>query len=234
MVLTIIIPVYNEIKTINAILEKIISIKKIKKQIILVDDFSTDGTREIIKKSYENKINKVIYHKKNLGKGAAIISAKKYINGDIVIIQDADLEYNPKDYLKIIKPIIKKNVQVVYGSRVLGKRRYGSKNFTSKFRIFSNHVLTIFSNFLYNQKLTDAHTCYKAFESVLFKKINLKERDFAFCPEVTAKVSKKNIKIFEVPISYKGRSYEQGKKISFYDGLRAILVLLKYKFTNDR
>ena len=108
MVLTIIIPVYNEIKTINAILDKILSIKKIKKQIILVDDFSTDGTREIIKKSYENKINKVIYHKKNLGKGAAIISAKKYINGDIVIIQDADLEYNPIDYFKIIKPIIKK------------------------------------------------------------------------------------------------------------------------------
>ena len=233
MVLTIIIPVYNEIKTINAILDKILSIKNIKKQIILVDDFSTDGTREIIKKSYEKKINKVVYHKNNLGKGAAIISAKKHVNGDIVIIQDADLEYNPKDYLKIIKPIINKKVQVVYGSRVLGKNRYSSKNFTSKFRIFSNHVLTVFSNFLYNQKLTDAHTCYKEFNSDLFKKINLKEKDFAFCPEVTAKISKKKIKIFEVPISYKGRSYKEGKKISFFDGLRAILVLLKYKFNND-
>ena len=215
MVLTIIIPVYNEIKTINAILDKILSIKNIKKQIILVDDFSTDGTREIIKKSYEKKINKVVYHKNNPGKGAAIISAKKHVNGDIVIIQDADLEYNPKDYLKIIKPIINKKVQVVYGSRVLGKNRYSSKNFTSKFRIFSNHVLTVFSNFLYNQKLTDAHTCYKAFNSDLFKKINLKEKDFAFCPEVTAKIQKKKLKFLKFLLVIKGEVIRKVRKFLF-------------------
>jgi len=232
MILTIIIPVFNEKNTIRKIIKKIKSVKGIKKQIILVDDGSNDGTKEIIKNELISKIDKVVFHQKNLGKGAAIISAKKFIKGEIVIIQDADLEYNPKDYTKILKKIGKEEKIVVYGSRVLGKKRYSNHYFTSKLRVFFNHLLTIISNILYNQKLTDAHTCYKAFRSNFFKKIILKEKDFAFCPEITAKVSKIGIKIFEVPIEYFGRNYDEGKKISFIDGFKAIYVLIKYKFFN--
>ena len=146
-----------------------------------------------------------------------------------MIIQDADMEYDPKDYFKLIKPIKDKKFQVVYGSRVLGKKRYNSKKFISKFRIFANHMLTIFSNIINNQSLTDAHTCYKVFESKLFKKIDLESKDFAFCPEVTTKISKLNEKIFEAPISYRGRTAEEGKKIKFYDAFRAFMIILKYK-----
>mgnify|MGYP002034287381 FL=1 len=172
---------------------------------------------------------KIISHKKNLGKGAAIKSGKKKVTGDIVIIQDADLEYDPKDYKKLIKPFIEKNAVVVYGSRVLGKKRYELKSFTSISRAFFNHALTILSNLINNQKLTDAHTCYKVFSSELFKKIKLEENGFAFCPEITTKISNLNLDIFEVPISYKGREYNEGKKISYLDGIKAIYALFKYK-----
>ena len=229
MTLTVIIPVFNEKKTIKKIIKKVKSLNKLKKQIIIVDDFSNDGTKEILKNISKTKNDKVIFHKENKGKGAAIISAKKFIKGNIVIIQDADMEYDPKDYFKLIKPIKDKKFQVVYGSRVLGKKRYNSKNFISKFRIFANHMLTIFSNIINNQSLTDAHTCYKVFESKLFKKIDLESKDFAFCPEVTTKLSNKNIKILEVPIKYKGRSSQEGKKIQFKDGILAIYSIIKFK-----
>ena len=227
-ILTVIIPVYNETNTIVKIIDQILKIK-IKKQIIVVDDCSTDGSKEKIIKN-KRKIHKIVFHKKNLGKGAAIRTAQKYIKGKLVIIQDADLEYNPKDYKKLIKPIIKKKSLAVYGSRVLGKKRYMTNDFTSLMRVFFNHILTIISNFLNRQKLTDAHTCYKVFDSKLFKKIKLKENGFAFCPEVTTKISKLKIDITEIPISYKGRTYKQGKKISYYDGVMAIFALIKYKF----
>ena len=230
MILTIIIPVFNEKNTIKQIMKKISLQENIEKQIILVDDGSNDGTTEIIKNDLVSQIDRAIFHEKNLGKGAAIISAKKFVKGDVVIIQDADLEYDPRDYIKILKVISKENEIAVYGSRVLGKKRYSSKSFISKTRIFFNHILTIFTNFLYKQKLSDAHTCYKSFKSNYFEKIDLKEKDFAFCPEITAKISKMGIKISEVPIDYNGRSYNEGKKISIYDGFRAIYVLLKYKF----
>ena len=230
MILTIIIPVFNEKNTIKQIIKKINLLENIEKQIILVDDGSNDGTTGIIKNELFSQLDKVIFHQKNLGKGAAIISAKKFVKGDVVIIQDADLEYDPRDYIKILKVISKENEIAVYGSRVLGKKRYSSKSFISKTRIFFNHILTIFTNFLYKQKLSDAHTCYKSFKSNYFEKIDLKEKDFAFCPEITAKISKMGIKISEVPIDYNGRSYIEGKKISIYDGFRAIYVLLKYKF----
>ena len=230
MILTIIIPVFNEKNTIKEIIRKINLQKNIEKQIILVDDGSDDGTTEIIKNELLSKLDRVVFHQRNLGKGAAIISAKKFIKGYVIIIQDADLEYDPKDYDRILKAMSKENEIAVYGSRVLGKKRYLSKSFISKTRIFLNHVLTIFTNFLYKQKLSDAHTCYKSFKSSLFEKIDLKEKDFAFCPEITAKISKMGIKISEVPIDYNGRSYNEGKKISIYDGFRAIYVLLKYKF----
>ena len=209
--LTIIIPVYNEKKTILKIIDKIKNLKKLSKQIIVVDDYSIDGTREILLKN-KNKIDLLLLHKKNQGKGAAIQTAQKHVKGKYVIIQDADLEYNPRDYFKLIKPIKEKKFMVVYGSRVLNKKRYGAKGFTSKARILGNHILTIFSNILNNQNLTDAHTCYKVFSSKVFNKIILKENGFEFCPEITTKVAKLNLKIEELPISYIGRTYNDGKK----------------------
>ena len=227
--ITVIIPCYNEVKTINTIIDKVYK-QKLKKQIIVVDDFSTDGTREILKKKLKKKIDKIIFHSRNYGKGAAINSAKKFIKGNIIIIQDADLEYSPKDYNKLVKPIKEKEYKVVYGSRVLGKNRYFENEFSSIFRVFANHILTIISNILNNQNLTDAHTCYKVFDAKIFKKIKLEEKGFSFCPEVTTKVSLLNEKIKEVPISYKGRDYSEGKKINFKDGFIALKTLLKYRF----
>ena len=226
--LTVIIPVYNESKTITKILNKVIKIK-ISKQIILVDDCSTDNSKKKIL-NLKSKINKIIFHKKNLGKGAAIKSAQKFVKGSYVIIQDADLEYDPKDYFKIINVLKKKQFKVVYGSRVIGKKRYFLTNFTSIIRVFFNHLLTILSNILNNQNLTDAHTCYKAFDTKIFKKIKLEENGFAFCPEITTKIGNLNIDICEVPINYSGRDYKEGKKITYLDGLDAIYYLIKYKF----
>tara|TARA_B100000131_G_scaffold266390_1_gene264301 strand:+ start:155 stop:841 length:687 start_codon:yes stop_codon:yes gene_type:complete len=227
--ITVIIPCYNEIKTISIIIDKVYK-QKLKKQIIVVDDYSTDGTRKILKKKLRKKIDKIILHNKNYGKGAAINSAKKFIKGNIIIIQDADLEYSPKDFNKLIKPIMDKKYNVVYGSRVLGKNRYFENEFSSIFRVFANHILTIISNILNNQNLTDAHTCYKVFDAKIFKKIKLEEKGFSFCPEVTTKISLLNEKIKEVPISYKGRGYSEGKKINFKDGFIALKTLLKYRF----
>ena len=226
--LSIIIPVYNEKNTIEELLNKIYLLKDIKKEIIVVDDASNDGSINILKKN-KNKITKLIYHKKNLGKGAAIRSAQKFVKGNVVIIQDADLEYDPKDYYKLLR-FVNKGYKVVYGSRVLGKNRYLLKNFSSITRIFFNHILTIISNLLNNQRLTDAHTCYKMFTSDIFLKIILKENDFSFCPEITTKIGLKKIKIKEVPINYSGRNYDDGKKIRLIDGIKAITTLIKYRF----
>lgn len=228
MKLSVIIPCYNEKKTILKVVKKLIDLK-IDLQIIIVDDFSTDGSSVIIKRYIEKKVDKVIYHKKNLGKGAAIRSAQKFVKGNVVIIQDADLEYDPKDYYKLLR-FVNKGYKVVYGSRVLGKNRYLLKNFSSITRIFFNHILTIISNLLNNQRLTDAHTCYKMFTSDIFLKIILKENDFSFCPEITTKIGLKKIKIKEVPINYIGRNYDHGKKIRLIDGIKAIKALIKYRF----
>ena len=231
MKISIIIPVYNEKKTIIKLLTKVKRLKNINKQIIVIDDGSTDGSSELIKSRFNEKNVKLIFHKYNRGKGAAIKSAIKYIYGDIVLIQDADLEYDPNDYYKLLEPFKKTNVKVVYGSRVLKKKRYSiKKNFPTNFRVFANHVLTIFSNVINRQNLTDAHTCYKLFNSELFKKLQLSENDFAFCPEVTTKISNLNLSIFEVPISYNGRGYDEGKKIGINDAFRVFSVILKYKF----
>ena len=225
---TIIIPVFNEKKYIEKIIKKIKRYVKFKKQIIVVDDFSSDGTIKKIKKI--KKIDKIIFHKKNKGKGAAIKSAIPYIKGDIVAIQDGDLEYSPKDLYKLLKIMVSKNFRVIYGSRVLNKKRYNSSFFISSFRIFGNHVLTIISNFFNNQKLTDAHTCYKIFKKDVFIKLNLQENDFAFCPEVTTKISLLNETIKEFPISYRGRTIKEGKKINFFDAIRALITILKYRY----
>lgn len=228
-IITVIIPCYNEIYTIEKII-KIINKQKINKQLILVDDCSTDGTKELIKKKLNKKVDKIIFHKKNNGKGACIKSAIKYSSGKIILIQDADLEYFPSDYAKLIKPILKNKTNVVYGSRVLYKKRYINSNFSSIFRVFANHILTMFSNFINDQKLTDAHTCYKVIKRDTFKKIKLEEKGFNFCPEITTKISLLNEKIVEVPIKYKGRSYKEGKKINFIDGVTAIKTLFYYRY----
>jgi glycosyltransferase involved in cell wall biosynthesis len=227
--LTIIVPAYNEINTIQNLIDKICQIN-IDKQIILVDDCSTDGTDEVIFKN-KDKINKIIVHKENKGKGAAIRSAQNYIDGEYVIIQDADLEYDPNDIMNLLNEIENKKCQVVYGSRVLrNPENKKSQNFSHNIRIIGNIFLTKLSNFLNNQNLTDAHTCYKLFKSELFKSISLQENGFSFCPEITTKISLLNIDILEIPINYHGRSYQQGKKIVANDGLKAIWTLIKYRY----
>ena len=233
--LTIIVPVFNEKNFVKILIRKLIGLKEIKKQIIIIDDGSYDGTTEIIKNKFVKSkfIDKVIFHKKNTGKGSAIKSAQKYIKGDYVAIQDADLEYNPRDLVKLYKFIKYNKLNVVYGSRVLNKNKFqNTKNFTHLVRIWGNIFLTKFSNFINNQNLTDAHTCYKVFKKKIFKKIDLKERGFAFCPEVTTKLSKLNYKIHEISISYNGRTYKDGKKITSYDGLIALYSLIKYRLVN--
>ena len=230
MKLTVIIPAYNEINTIDILLKKVLK-TKIEKQIILIDDCSTDGTREKILSNYKEKVDKIILHETNLGKGAAIISAQRYVAGNYVIIQDADLEYDPDQYQFLVEEALKNNSQVVYGSRVLKKDKFFNiQNFSHKIRIWGNIFLTFVSNKINKQNLTDAHTCYKMFESNLFKSITLKQNDFAFCPEITTKVSLLGISIKEVPINYSGRTYIEGKKIKATDGIKAILALIKYRY----
>ncbi|MDB9714929.1 glycosyltransferase family 2 protein [Candidatus Pelagibacter ubique] len=228
--LSVVIPCYNENSTISKIIKKVID-TNLNLELILVDDFSTDGSRKKIKQAQHKVIKKKIFHNKNKGKGACIKSALRYVSGELVIIQDADLEYNPKDYKKLLTPFLEDKVEVVYGSRVLNKKRYSlKKKLSVNFRTFSNHALTILSNILNNQSLTDAHTCYKIFKTKLLKKIKPKENDFAFCPEVTTKISNLNLNIKEVPIHYKSRGYDEGKKIGIYDAFRVLIVIFKYKF----
>ncbi len=230
MKLTVIIPVYNEINSIEILLNKVLEVP-INKQIIVVDDCSTDGTRNKIINDYKNRIDKLILHETNQGKGAAIRSAQKYVNGEYVIIQDADLEYDPNQYPLFIDEVVKKNYQVLYGSRVLKKDKlYNVQNFSHKVRIWGNSILTFVSNVINKQNLTDAHTCYKMFEANIFKSISLKENGFAFCPEINTKISNMEIDIFEIPINYQGRTYKEGKKIKAVDGLIAIIAIIKYKY----
>lgn len=228
---SIIIPVYNEEKLIKKLLKKVNSVKNIKKEIIVVNDGSSDNTYQVLKKECKNLFSKVIHNRTNRGKGYACRLGIKAAKGQIILIQDGDLEYNPQNYSRLIKPILQKNYKVVYGSRVLkGAKRTRPKTFSFLIRIFANHFLTFLSNILNSQKLTDAHTCYKVFSREIIKKINLEEDGFNFCPEVTTKISKLNLKIMEVPIDYYGRTIDEGKKIEFFDGFRAIYCLIKYRF----
>ena len=226
---TVIIPVFNEINSIEQLLIKVLN-NKIYNQIIVVDDYSSDGTRELFINKFIDKVDKIIFHQKNLGKGAAIKSAQKYITGKYTIIQDADLEYDPSDYFSLISEAEKNEFQAVYGSRVLNKNMHTNiKNFSHQIRIWGNIFLTFLSNKINNQKLTDAHTCYKAFRTDIFKKIKLERDGFDFCPEITSKISNIGIKIYEVPISYHARTYEDGKKIKLKDAFLALYTLIKNK-----
>jgi len=224
--LSIIIPVYNEHKFIRKVLSivKSVNIGKVKKEIILVDDGSTDGTREILKKL---KGYKIFYHKKNQGKGAAIRTGLAHATGDIILIQDADLEYDPHDYPKLLAPILAGKAKVVYGSRFMKKHK--PKYW---FNYVGNIALTTATNALYGSKITDMETCYKVFKREVLQHIRLKARRFDFEPEITAKILKKGYKIYEVPIWYKCRDYTEGKKIKWTDGVKAALYLLKYRFKN--
>ena len=229
MKISIVIPVFNESKTIYKILKKISSIQKIKKEVIIINDGSTDNTKDIIEKKCLGLFNKLISYKQNKGKGYACRKGLKSATGKIIIIQDADLEYDPTDYKKLIDPILQKKTKVVYGSRVLkGGVRLRPKSLDVVVRLAANYFLTFLSNLLNRHQLTDAHTCYKVFDSSLIEKIKLQEDGFNFCPEITAQFSKINEDIQEVPINYFGRTHDQGKKIYFSDGIKAIYAIFKY------
>ena len=228
MKLSIIIPCYNEVLTIRKIIDAVKKSPIQEKEIIVVDDASTDGTREVLKTEIDKEASKIIYHEKNQGKGAAIRSGIKAATGDIVIIQDADLEYDPNEYPILIDPIIQGKADVVYGSRFLGTGSHRVLYFWHK---VGNNFLTLLSNMSTNLNLTDMETCYKVFKREVIQSIEIKENRFGFEPEITAKISKiKELRIYEVGISYYGRKYEEGKKIGWRDGFRAIYVIIKYNY----
>ena len=227
MKLSIVIPCYNELKTLEAIINAVKKLHYDNKEIILIDDFSSDGTRELIKKNIEAKVDKVIYHNKNIGKGAAVRSGIKISTGDIVVIQDADLEYDPEEILKVIEPILKGKADVVYGSRFVGATPHRVLYF---WHLVANKLLTALSNMLTDITLTDMETCYKAFKREIIQSITIQENRFGFEPEITAKVARMNCRIYEVGISYYGRTYEEGKKIGWKDGISALRCIIKYNF----
>lgn len=227
--ISIIIPVYNEINTLEKIIEKVENADfcNLEKEIILIDDGSTDGTLDILKK-LEDKYN-VIYHEKNQGKGAAVYTGFQNATGDITVIQDADLEYDPCDYKDLIKLIINGKADVVYGSRLSGAKPSRSFMFT---HLLGNKLLTLATNILYGSTLTDMETCYKAFKTDIIKDIEVKSKRFDFEPEITAKVLKRGARLYELPISYYGRDYSEGKKITYKDGIHALWALLKYRISD--
>ncbi len=227
MKVSIVIPCFNEKNTISEILEKVLAVNlEVEKEIILIDDCSTDGTREYLR-SLEGKDEfiKVVYHERNQGKGAALRSGFKAATGDVIIIQDADLEYNPEDYHKLLQPIIDDKADVVYGSRFIGGESHRVLYF---WHSLGNRFLTFLSNIFTDLNLSDMEVCYKVFRRKLLDRIELEENRFGFEPEFTAKISRLSCRIYEVGISYSGRTYEEGKKINWKDGVRAVYVILKY------
>lgn len=223
--LSVVIPVYNERDTIREIIKRVSEVE-INKEIIVVDDFSTDGTREILDSlSKDYPEIKILYHQNNQGKGAALRTGFSHAQGDIVVVQDADLEYNPQEFPKLLKPILDGRADVVYGSRFLGSEEHRVLYF---WHYVGNKFLTLISNMFTNLNLTDMETCYKMFRREVLKKIKIEENRFGFEPEITAKVAKLGCKVYEVGISYSGRDYSQGKKITWKDGIRALWCILKY------
>ncbi len=221
--LSIIIPVFNESGTVHEILEAV-KATPYRKEIIIVDDFSTDGTREILECLADPEV-KVYFHNKNQGKGAALRTGFSKASGDIILIQDADLEYDPAEYHILLKPILDGKADVVYGSRFAG---HGAHRVLYFWHYAGNRFLTLLSNIFTNINLSDMETCYKVFRREALEGITIEQNRFGFEPEITAKMAKKRLRIYEVPISYYGRTYEEGKKIGWKDGLRAIWCILKY------
>ena len=219
-----IIPVFNEAKTLEMLLDRIAAVAlPVAREIIIVDDASTDGTKPLIENLKKDRHLHTCFHRKNQGKGAAIRTGLAKATGDIILIQDGDLEYNPSDYTKLIQPIVHKQTRVVYGSRILGK---GGISYLRYY--LGGRFLSLLANMIYGIHITDEPTCYKVFDANLLKSIDLEAKGFEFCPEVTAKVSRLGEPIVEVPISYTPRSIEEGKKISVVDGIIAIWTLLRY------
>jgi glycosyltransferase involved in cell wall biosynthesis len=225
MKLSIIVPCYNEVNTISDIVKAVINSPYANKEIIIVDDFSTDGTREKLRAEITPLVDKIIFHDKNCGKGAAIRTGLKEFTGDIVIIQDADLEYDPDEYPKVIGPILQNRADVVFGSRFQGGQPHRVLYFWHR---VGNGILTLLSNMFTNLNLTDMETCYKAFKREIALAITIEENRFGFEPEITAKVAKMKCRVYEVGISYYGRTYQEGKKIGWKDGFRALYCILKY------
>lgn len=221
--LSIVIPCYNEKDSILEILEKVKNAPIEEKEIIVVDDKSTDGTTEMLKEKVEPIVDKVIYHEENTGKGGALRTGFQAATGDVVIIQDADMEYDPNEYPVVVNPIFNGEAQVVYGSRFMNQKAKGYI-----MNRLANKGLTFLSNLRTHQKLTDMETCYKAFKREVIQSIEIEEQRFGFEPEITAKISKMGIDIQEVPISYYPRSNEEGKKIGFSDGVRALHCIWYY------
>ena len=237
--LSIVIPVYNEIDTIHEILRQVSAVETgLEKEIILIDDCSTDGTREILEKISRNEDEildsmpvkdpqsiRVVFHEQNCGKGGALRTGFKNVTGDIVIVQDADLEYDPQEYTRLIKPILDGEADVVYGSRFLGRKIPEGILFSS---FVANKILTFTSNLLNGLKITDMETCYKMLKTPILKEIDLTSDRFGIEPEITAKLAKKNVRLVELPISYFGRDHATGKKINWKDGLAAIYHIIRF------
>ena len=225
--ITILIPVYNEVNTLDKILEKVeqTNFCGLEKEIILIDDYSTDGTKDL----YSKYPYKVLYHDFNQGKGAALRTGFKEATGDIIVIQDADLEYDPVDYEPLVKLIFDGRADVCYGSRLSGGKPSRSFMFH---HLLGNKFLSLLTNILYGSTLTDMETCYKAFKADFIKGIEIKSNRFDFEPEITAKVLKRGARLYELPVSYYGREFSEGKKITWRDGIHAIIALIKFRFTD--
>jgi glycosyltransferase involved in cell wall biosynthesis len=225
MKLSIIIPCYNEVRTIRAIVDRVRAAPVARKEIIIVDDCSTDGTRDTLRLEIAPLVDRILYHDANQGKGAALRTGFAAATGDVVIIQDADLEYDPDEYPKLLAPISRGQADVVFGSRFAGGDAHRVVYF---WHMVGNKFLTLVSNMLTNHNLTDMETCYKAFKREIIQGIAIEENRFGFEPEITAKVAKLDVVIYEVGISYYGRTYKEGKKIGWRDGVRALYAIIKY------
>lgn len=237
MILSIIVPVFNEEKTIQNILEKLVSLhltNDVGKELVIINDFSKDRSQEIIDQFIRDNTSGIpIYsfkHEKNMGKGAAIRTGIQKAGGDLIVIQDADLEYDPEEFNSLLGPFFSKNADVVYGSRFVSR---SERRVLFYYHTLGNKLLTLLSNLLSNLNFTDMETCYKMFKAPILKGMTLRENRFGFEPEVTAKIAKiRNIKIYEIGVSYNGRTYEEGKKINWKDGFRAIYCIIKYSIVN--